>query len=200
MNFIKKLFALIYLVLMVCAGVFILTIAINIVPSTTWSELLDQLYASPNCQIALGAVGVVFILIGIIAPYRISKRLGSSKLITFQNPDGEVTVSLSAIETYVRKVAKDIPGIKDIKSSVKVNKKGINVVSYIGISAGTNIPDTTERIQVAVKNKIQDMLGVEENINVTMHINKIDKDTEIAPEAPQEEESSSAGVPFRELE
>lgn len=199
MNFIKKLFALIYLVLMVCVGALMVTIAINIVPSTTWSELLEGLYTSVNYQIALGVIGAIFILIGIIAPYRISKRLTGSKLITFQNPDGEVTVSLSAIENYVRRVAKDIPGIKDIKSNVKVNKKGINVVSYISISAGTNIPDTTERIQVAVKNKIQDMLGVEETINVTMHINKIEKTEGAEPEAEHEEEGSQ-GVPFRELD
>ena len=49
-----------------------------------------------------------------------------------------------------------------------------------------------------VKTKIQDMLGVEEPVNVTMHITKIMKDAGSDEEEPLEEDVQ--GVPFREME
>ena len=197
MNFIKKLGLFIYMILMVATGAVMALLSVRILSVDAMTGILQGVYDSVNLQIALGVVGAIFIIIGIIVPYRVGKKLGKSKLITFQNPDGEVTVSLSAIEGYVRKVAKDIPGIEDIKSNVKVTKKGINVISYVSIAAGTNIPEATESIQVTVKSKVQDMLGVEDPINVTMHITKITKDAKYEGKGETEEDST---VPFREME
>lgn len=200
MNFIKKLGLFIYMILMVATGAALIVLSLRVVSINTWSVCLESVYSSFNLQIAISAVGAIFIAIGIIVPRRASRKLGGrNKLITFQNPDGEVTVSLSAIEGYVRKVAKDIPGIEDVRSNVKVSKKkGITVISDVSISAGTNIPEATESIQVVVKSKIQEMLGVEEPVNVTMHITKIMKDAQSDEADPQEEDVQ--GVPFREME
>ena len=122
------------------------------------------------------------------------------RIITFQNPDGEVTVAISAIEDYIRKIADDMPDVKDVRSHVNMNKKGINVTSAVSIHAGANIPEVMEGIQVAVKNNVQGMLGIEEPINITMHISKIigtpPADAYVPEEeAPQEEEPQQ--VPFR---
>lgn len=198
MNFLKRLMSLIYLVFMVGAGVLMLAMSLNVVPSGVFTEMAETLRASLNASIALSFVGVAFVLMGVLAPFRVSKSLGSNRLITFRNPDGEVTVALSAIENYVKRVAKDIPGIKDIRSSVKAGKKGINITSYVAISAGTNIPEATENIQMTVKSRVQDMLGVEENINMTMHISKILKEQDEETSAPREDRSSEP--PFRELD
>ena len=197
MNFIKKIILFIYMILMVSVGAVIALLSLKALTVDTVTSLMQSVYDSVNLQIALGAVGAIFMIIGLIVPYRISKKLGKNKLITFQNPDGEVTVSLSAIEGYVRKVAKDIPGIEDIKSNVKVTKKGINIISFVSIAAGTNIPEATENIQVTVKSKVQDMLGVEDPINVTMHITKIMK--EAGGERSASTEEDAANVPFREM-
>ena len=197
MNFIKKLGLFIYMILMVATGAIMALLSVRVLSVDAMTGILQGVYDSVNLQIALGVVGAIFIIIGIIVPYRLCKKMGKSKLITFQNPDGEVTVSLSAIEGYVRKVAKDIAGIEDIKSNVKVTKKGINVISYVSIAAGTNIPEATESIQVTVKSKVQDMLGVEDPINVTMHITKITKDAKYEGAGATEEDST---VPFREME
>ena len=198
MNFLKRAMSLVYLVAMVGAGVMILGMSLNAVPSGIFTDLAETLRASLNASIVFSVVGMAFILMGILAPFRVSKSLGSNRLITFRNPDGEVTVALSAIENYVKRVAKDIPGIKDIRSTVKANKKGLNITSYVAICAGTNIPEATENIQLTVKSKVQDMLGVEENINMTMHISKILKDQDEDTSAPREDRSSDP--PYRELD
>ena len=36
-----------------------------------------------------------------------------------------------------------------------------------------NIPEITEKVQFVIKNRLQEMLGIEENISVRVHVSKI---------------------------
>ncbi len=198
MKFIKKLCLAVYLIIMVCVGGVLVVISLNVTPAETWIDAINLIYSSVYTQVAAGVAGLILILVGVIGPYKAARKLNRDKIITFQNPDGEVTVALSAIENFVLRVAKDIPGIKDVKSRVDVNKKGINITSFVSIEAGTNIPEATEQIQMLVKARVQDMLGVEESINIKMHINKIMKGSQ-GSAVPEEEEPAGSHVPFREM-
>jgi len=152
--------------------------------------------ASSGYQVALGSVGAVLILTGIIVHFRAIKKIKKDRLISFQNPDGEVTISISAIEDYIRKVAKEIKDISHIKSRVSFSRKGIRIFSEVTIRAGSNIPAVTEQIQMEVRNKVQSMLGVEEKIELILHINKIIGDKQ-DKDAGDFEKSEPMHIPFR---
>ncbi|MFH1798888.1 MAG: alkaline shock response membrane anchor protein AmaP [Candidatus Omnitrophota bacterium] len=193
MDFFKRIGAVFYMLLMMSAGVLFLFISINVFPTEYWVELLNTVNSAIGYQFALGVIGCIFIAMGISSPYKLGKKLRKKRSVAFKNPNGEVTVSLSAIEDYIRKVAKDVSGVKDIRSRVEINKKGMSIVTDVSISAGENIPEVTERMQREIKMKIQGMLGVEEDINIHLHINKITKGSEeIGPVEPD-----VRGVPFR---
>jgi hypothetical protein len=56
-------------------------------------------------------------------------------------------------------------------------------------------------MQMAVRSKVQGMLGVEEKINIRMHVNKIMKGAQ--PEEAGDHEDMGGGpahAPFREIE
>jgi len=195
MRFFKKLFMFCYMILMLATGIGLFLIALNLFPVEQWTEALINVQESLYYQIAIGIAGGVVILTGLIIPYRMAKKMKRSRLITFQNPDGEVTVSISAIEDYIHKITEEIHEITNVRSKVSFSRKGINIVSSVTIKAGANIPEITERIQMQVKNKVQSMLGGEEKINMTLYINKILGIP--AEEAPLPEEGSPAQVPFR---
>lgn len=197
MNFFRRVGAILYMLLMMAGGILFLSISFNVFSSEYWIELLNTLNSILGYQIAFGVVGCTFIVIGITAPYKLGKKLRKKRAVAFKNPNGEVTVSLSAIEDYIRKVAKDISGIKDIRSRVEVNKKGINIITDVSISAGENIPELTERMQREIRMRVQGMLGVEETINVSLHVNKIDKITDDMDRSVQPEETGLREVPFR---
>ncbi|MFH1837507.1 MAG: alkaline shock response membrane anchor protein AmaP [Candidatus Omnitrophota bacterium] len=175
MNLIKRLIALAYMVLMVSLGGGLILLALNMLTAEQLMEGISIISGTYRYQITAIAAGTVIILLGVLTPFRLEKRLRKSRFISFSNPDGEVTISLSAVEEYVYKIAKNIKGIKDVRSHVDSRKGVINVVTDVSISATANIPEVTERIQMEVKNKIQSMLGVEEGINVKMNIKRIAK-------------------------
>ena len=198
MRFLKRLGMLIYALLMLSVGALFVLTAFSCISSDLWGSFCDVIAGNLYYQVAMVVVGAIFVIAGVMAPYRLGKKLKKDRVISFQNPDGEVSVSLSAIEEYIKKISKNIPGIKDIKSHVDVSKKGINIVMAVSLSAGSNIPEVTERIQMEVRNKVQGMLGVEERINIKMHISKIMRG---AGEEPMPEEMPEAPqVPFGDRE
>ena len=198
MDFFRKLGILLYALLMLGVGALLLLVSVSVIPPETLSDLAELAAGDIVYQASLGAVGALFILIGVIAPYRMFKKLERGRTVSFQNPDGEVSVSLSAIEDYIRKISKGIPGIKDVKPHVTIGKRGIDVITAVSISAAANIPEVTEKIQMQVKNRVQGMLGVEENVNVKLYISKIMRGIH-GDEGPAAEEMPEAQVPFREM-
>lgn len=199
MLFLKKLAGFLYFLIMAVSGAFFICAAIDVVPSSLLTDAVDTVRSGVYPRVAAGIVGAIIILTGLMVFARTRKYKGSEKLITFQNPDGEVTVSVSAIENYVKRVARDITGITDVRATAKVGKKGISITSFVAVSAGTNIPEITENIQMTVKGKVQDMLGVEEKITVAMHVIKILKENESSTTEESEAELT-ASPPFREID
>jgi uncharacterized alkaline shock family protein YloU len=101
-------------------------------------------------------------------------RFQREKTIAFTNPEGQVTISLSAIEDLIRRVAKQIPELKDLRCDVRANKKGtIQITAKTTLWSDANIPEVTERVQGLIKSKVQDMLGLEETVSCSVHISKI---------------------------
>ncbi len=196
MNFIKKIALFIYLVLMIGAGAVLVSAAIETITPEMASSALQLVGQTPALQIILYAIGGIFLLMGVIGPLRMAAGLKGRSIIAFQNPDGEVTVSLKAIEDYIKKISKDIPGICDVRSHVDVRKSGVDIACYVSLTAGSNIPDITERIQLAVRSRLQNMLGMEEKINIKMHVSRIVKGSK-SEMIPLEEELGPAEIPFR---
>lgn len=203
MNFFKRIGNMIYMLFMVAVGVSLMAVMLNILTVDVWAQILDFVNSSAGYSAAVFALGAFFIIAGVTAPFRLSKQLKKNRVFTFQNSDGEVTVSLSAIEDYIKKIARIIPEIKDVRSRVTINKKGINLITSVSMSAASNIPEVTELMQIKIKNSVQAMLGGEEKINVKLHINKIFKEASPQQEAATETEESQEEmrtVPFREIE
>ena len=56
---------------------------------------------------------------------------------------------------------------------VIASKRGIEVRLRVILQIEANIPDLTSNLQEMIKTRIQDMLGIEEEITVKVHVAKI---------------------------
>ncbi|MGB2601254.1 MAG: alkaline shock response membrane anchor protein AmaP [Candidatus Omnitrophota bacterium] len=198
MNFFRRIGMLVFMLMMLGTGALLILLSVNIVAPEQWADAISRIGDSFGTQAVAGAVGALFVLIGLVAPYRQAKSMKRGRVLSFQNPDGEVTVSLAAIEEYIHKIAKGIPGIKEVRSKVDITKKGIDVIADVALSAGSNIPQVTETIQMEVRDKVQGMLGIEEKINVKMHIKKVMTKGGYSEDAGVADMPEEAHIPFRE--
>jgi uncharacterized alkaline shock family protein YloU len=127
-------------------------------------------------------------------------RLEREKTLAFDNPDGRVTVSLTAIEDFMKKLTSQIPEIKELKPKVSATKKAVIVDTKVILYSETSIPNITEKIQSIVKNRVQDMLGIEEPIIVRVHINKLVDREEPKKKKHPEKEKKEEVPQFRGIE
>ena len=197
MRFLKSFGMIIYMFLLLAAGSLFILVSLKVISCQQWEEAFNIIHSSLGYQITLWATGTFFIITGIIVPFRVAKNLRRNRHITFQNPDGEVTISIPAIEDYVRKVTREVADITNVRSRVCFNRKGLNIVSDVTVTAGINIPEITEKVLLEVKNRVHAMIGAEEKINMTMHISRIAGDMpaeeeQLPPQAPGQDQ-----IPFR---
>lgn len=155
--------------------------------------ILEQIafaYDDPQARLITGLSGLLLILLSFGAASVITGKMQREKTIAFANPNGQVTITLSAVEDLIKRLSQQLSELKDAKADVKATKKGIDIRMKVILRAETNIPDFTARLQEMIAGKIQDVFGIDEPITVKIHVAKIvtsDEKTKKKPEAAQDE-------------
>ncbi len=200
MRFLRGLTVILYTLIFLAVGCSLLLMAFNFFSPDALVKAVNYTYTQPNVKLIFGIIGAAFVIAGLLMAHFNLSRMQSEKTIAFENPEGQVTVSLTAIEDFIKKSVQHLTGVKELRANVVASKKGINVVCRATIFADSNIPQATERIQAIVKSKVQEILGVEETINIKIHVIKISSGNKGKNEAPapvKEHEDTSRRMPFR---
>ena len=173
MKLLTHLAVLFYVTIILFLGCFILLFVLNAVDFPYLVKVLKVAYTDRNLRIILGGIALIMLVKNFVYAQAISDRKQREKTIAFDNPSGRVTVSLMAMEDLVRRVALRSPEVKDIKTNIIANKRGLDVSARLTLKSDVNIPDITSQLQETIKRKIQDTIGLEEPVNVRMHVMKI---------------------------
>ncbi|MDD5355055.1 MAG: alkaline shock response membrane anchor protein AmaP [Candidatus Omnitrophica bacterium] len=182
-----------YIIISALLGAVILSFSFNILEINDLLFRINTVYSSPNARIVLTASGIFFILISLLLAQITSAKREREKTIAFNNPSGQVTITLFAVEDLIRKIGQELPQIKELKPNVIATKKrGLQVNIRLIMKSETNIPEFTAQLQEIVKNRIQEIFGIDEQIIVRIHVAKIitqvekaKKKIEAIPEEPE---------------
>jgi uncharacterized alkaline shock family protein YloU len=173
MRFLGGLTLFFYTLVFFIVSALLIMVALNIIPQGIIADTMTAIYASQNTRLVIGIIGALLAMISVMVVQVTIGKIQREKTIAFENPDGQVTISLTAIEDFIRRALKQLPEVKELRPSVKAGKKGIKIINKVVLFSDINIPETTERIQNIVKNRVQEMLGVEEPISIMVHVIKI---------------------------
>jgi len=116
--------------------------------------------------LAVVMLGMLFFSLRIKAGY-------TPKTISFDNPEGEVTISIRAIEDFVKRIGHEFPDVQELSSFILPSHNGIKVSLKTTITANANVPNLAETIQNTIKAKMQNILGIENITSVELHISKL---------------------------
>lgn len=159
---------------------------------------LNIAYTDQDVRLIVGLGAFAFILVSFILERIIEETRQRERTIAFDNPAGRVSISLDAVEDLVRRLMYRVPEVKEIKPGILVTKKGIEIECRVIFKADVNIPDMTSKLQELIKNKIQEILGLEETIVVRMHVVKItSEEGKSRRNKAEDEEKSQPAVPFQ---
>ncbi|MDP3731541.1 MAG: alkaline shock response membrane anchor protein AmaP [Candidatus Omnitrophota bacterium] len=164
---------LFYAVVLILVGMILIIFSVNLLQPQDINNLLAYMQYNINSRIIVGLSGLLLIVISFSFAQLILGRFQREKTIAFTTASGEVTIALSAVEDLIKRLAGVIPEIKELRPDVIATKKGIIVDIRVVLKSEANIPDLTSRLQEITRSKIQEILGLEEQIIIKIHVVKI---------------------------
>jgi uncharacterized alkaline shock family protein YloU len=164
---------LFYASVLILIGVALIIFSLNLFQPQDINAFVNYTQTSMNTRIAVGLSGLVLILISFSFAQLILGRFQRERTIAFTTSSGEVTVALSAVEDLIKRLTGILPEIRELRPDVIATKKGILVDLRVVLRSEANIPELTSRLQDITKAKIQEVLGIEEQIMIKIHIVKI---------------------------
>ncbi|MFA4983924.1 MAG: alkaline shock response membrane anchor protein AmaP [Candidatus Omnitrophota bacterium] len=173
MRFFSVLGILFYTILIMIIGLALIILSFNILQPEMIGNVLTYLESSTHSRIVVGLSGFLLMLISFSFAQLMLGRFQREKTIAFATSSGEVTIALSAVEDLIKRVAAVIPEIRELRPDVIASKKGIIADLRVTLRSEANIPDLTSRLQEITRSKIQEVLGIEEQIVIRIHISKI---------------------------
>ena len=176
MKFLTVFGILFYAAIIILIGLALIVFSLNLLLPLDINNLLIYAQSSQNSRIIIGLTGLLLILVSFSFAQIILGRFQREKTIAFSTSSGQVTISLSAVEDLIRRLVGIIPEIKELRPNVVANKKGIIVDMRVILRSEANIPELTSRLQDITKSKIQEVLGLEEQIIIRIHVAKIAHD------------------------
>ncbi|MBU0758996.1 MAG: alkaline shock response membrane anchor protein AmaP [Candidatus Omnitrophica bacterium] len=163
----------IYTLLFSIVGAILIALSLRTESLDVIVKMVSSLSHADNVRLGMALTGLILIFVNISIARISLGKMHRLKTIAFDNPYGRVTVSLAAIEDYIKKLTNKMPEIKELKSSLSASKKGVEVSTRAILYSGYNIPEITEKIQNAIRIKLQEMLGLEEKVTIKVDVTKI---------------------------
>lgn len=200
MRFLTFIGVVFYTLVLCLLGTLILGFSLHIIQIQDVEHILQAVYTFNDLRIAAFIIGSLLILLSFSFARLILGRMQKERTIAFENPSGMVTVSLSAVEDLVKRLTIQIPEIRETRPEVVATKKGIEIDLRIILRSEVNIPELTLKLQELIKTRIQDILGVEENVLVRIHVAKIvgeEEDRGRKKKGVATEEKEEPLVPFQ---
>ena len=136
-------------------------------------DVLYVIYHEKNLRMIGGAVAALLLIKNHFYARAISGAHQKEKTIAFDNPSGRVSVSLAALEDLIRRVVARIPEVKEVRPLIVATGRGLEISARLVLNTEANIPEITARLQELIKRKVQDTIGIEEDVIVKIDVIKI---------------------------
>jgi uncharacterized alkaline shock family protein YloU len=122
---------------------------------------LEDALTTSGGRWTVGLAGAVFLAVSVRLILVAFKSSGGGEPVIHETALGEVHISLDAVENLVKKTARSIKGVREIKAIVSNGKDGLRVSLTGTISPEVSIPQVSEEIQTAVRTYVKRVVGVE---------------------------------------
>ncbi len=174
MRLFSKIIVFFYTLIFAIIGVSLIFIALHMEGRYDLSIILDPLMNFSNLYLVVGLSGVLLILVTLSLANFSFKKFQAEKTIGYSTNEGQVIISLGAIEDFIRRLTQQLPDVKELRSDVFVTRRGIEIESRVILWSTSNIPNITERVQSVIQGQVQELLaGIDKPVLVNVHVTKI---------------------------
>ena len=110
-----------------------------------------------------GIFALLFVLslLMLVMQFSGSKKDALPRSVLLPSEEGEVRVSLGAIDTLVKQSAGQVKGVKEIKTSFSKLEAGLGIQIRAVVSADQSIPELSSQVQKDVREHVLNIAGVD---------------------------------------
>jgi uncharacterized alkaline shock family protein YloU len=127
---------------------------------------LEDLPFAISFAAALLAIVLLWVLTGL-------RMRRAHRYLRFDNPGGEVRVSLEAVADYLRRIGRDQPALLGVRPSIERVGGSLRVELACKIRAGASIPEMSRDLQERVRQSVVSRLGLSDVESVRITIREI---------------------------
>ncbi len=120
MSFLKRVVVLLYVTLAMFVGWFFLLSSFDLEIVRNTINIFYIIYSDESMKFSAGILAGIFLIINFIFYRIIFEGRRKEGFIAFDNPDGRVSVSLSALEDFIKRVITRLSEVKEVKSGMVV--------------------------------------------------------------------------------
>lgn len=122
---------------------------------------IEEILRQTRGQVLIGLIGTAFFAVSVRLIVFAFTRQGGGQPVVYETAVGEVRISLDAVENLVKKTARSIKGVRDVKAVITHDKDGLHAELVSTISPDVSIPEVSEEIQTTVRQYVKRVVGVE---------------------------------------
>lgn len=129
-----------------------------------WELPLSALYdflAVPSNRWAAGIISVVVLLISLYLFLTSFQRSSKREVVLQETEHGYVEITNSALEDLIRRAARHVRGVREVKPILRYNRDGLSVVLRIGINPDASIPAVSEQVQQITRDYLEEKAGIQ---------------------------------------
>jgi len=113
-------------------------------------------YLLPSLAIAFAAAVAFILLIRSI----IGRESDDNRVIATSTDMGQINISMKAIENAVRRVAREVRGVRESSTRVDGSADGLTVSVDVSVSADESIPAVSQQVQLALRDHLSELVGI----------------------------------------
>lgn len=164
MKWLDRLLMSVLMLLFVALSVLLIAPAAGLISQATVAEAVAVVYDGYLWRIVLAVAGVVLLVVSLKVLFsrgRAPAAVAPAALVK-STANGEIHVSLEALNELVQRSVRAQQGVKDMASQVIVQAEGgVTIMIQLTLMPEVNIPELTEKVQTDVKAYIQTYAGIQ---------------------------------------
>lgn len=123
--------------------------------------LVDDVLGAPGGRTAAGIISGLLFVAGLRFVY-FGFRRPPVQAVLHDTGMGEVRISLVAVKNLVTRVADKTPGVREVRTRVRLSDSGgVHVHLDVKVALDTNMPELADKMQRAVASYVKEIVGVE---------------------------------------
>lgn len=126
----------------------------------TWGQL-EAFLAVPANTWGLIAGSVLVLLFALWALIDVMRGPSESDVIIHESGLGRVEITDSALENVIRRAARNVREVREVKPMLRTDRDGLVVKLYLNVNPDANLPEVSKLVQEIVQEQLEKKVGVQ---------------------------------------